>query len=327
MSAPLPVAGVLVADGEPSAAYRRLDLASGEYAGCAPVDGGLAVAVPQGTYAHLGQDYEYATWIAPPVAPGFGFRELIPSWAADTPAGTWIEVCVRVRPAGTRGYSRWFVAARWAAGPAKLPQQSDPAGYLDRDTFHAHTGRSGDAWQLRVTLLRPAGTSTTPVLRYAGAVASGPVPVRAPSRPGPHAGRLLPVPDGAASAVGAVLRYWGVSAPADGWGTSDISRSSAAAYAAGFGLDAFVTRLRDLTEAEEFLAAGVPLVLELADRRPVVLAGLDRDGRAAVHDQAGRALYERATLEADWLAGSGGVVLVIRPLPAQLPARRPDATR
>ena len=36
------------------------------------------------------------------------------------------------------------------------------------------------------------------------------------------------------------------------------------AYAAHFGLDAFVTRLRSLQEAELFLAAGIPLVASIA---------------------------------------------------------------
>ncbi|MFG1951266.1 C39 family peptidase [Micromonospora sp. NPDC048830] len=38
------------------------------------------------------------------------------------------------------------------------------------------------------------------------------------------------------------------------------------AYAAGHGVDAFVTRLRSLAEAGAFVAAGVPLVLSAAFR-------------------------------------------------------------
>ena len=39
-----------------------------------------------------------------------------------------------------------------------------------------------------------------------------------------------------------------------------------AAYAARFNLDAFVTQLRSLAEAEQFVRAGIPLVASIASR-------------------------------------------------------------
>ena len=39
--------------------------------------------------------YDYATWTSPPFAPGFGLTELVSSWTAETPAGTWIQVEMR----------------------------------------------------------------------------------------------------------------------------------------------------------------------------------------------------------------------------------------
>ena len=36
-----------------------------------------------------------ATWTSPWFATGFGFTELVASWNASTPAGTWIEVHMR----------------------------------------------------------------------------------------------------------------------------------------------------------------------------------------------------------------------------------------
>ena len=332
MTAPMPATSGVPAGYH--VAFRRLDLATGEYAGCAPAGGGLGIAVPQGTFEYGGRGYEYATWIAPPGVLPFTFTELVASWAADTPAGTWIEVCVRARPHGSRAYGRWYVMARWAADaseiePTSVPHQSDPVGYVDVDTFRAHTGRACDVWQLRVTLLRPVGTTATPILRYAGAVVSAPTPVPTrTSAPGPRAGRLLTMPWGGTSPLGAVLGYWGVAASVNGVGRyadaaarhtdgRTANRSFAVAYAAGFGLRAFVTRLRDLTEAELFLAAGIPLVLELADRRPVALAGLTADGGALVDG----ATHPRHRLELAWLAGSGGLVLAVHPPAAPLPPR------
>jgi hypothetical protein len=112
------------------------------------------------------------------------------------------------------------------------------------------------------------------------------------------------------------------------------------AYAACFGLDAFVTRLRSLREAELFLRAGIPLAASISagpgelDGYPhahgtrghlVVLAGLTADGDPIVNDPAAagndevRRVYPRAQFERAWLDGSGGVVYVITPPDVPLP--------
>ncbi|HEX6869595.1 MAG TPA: peptidase C39 family protein [Micromonosporaceae bacterium] len=110
------------------------------------------------------------------------------------------------------------------------------------------------------------------------------------------------------------------------------------AYAAGFGLRAFVTRLRGLAEAEQFIAAGIPLVASIqvdptalagADYASpghlVVLAGFTEAGDAVVNDPGAidpgtvRRVYRRDQFERAWLCGSGGVVYVIHPPPVALP--------
>ena len=72
------------------------------------------------------------------------------------------------------------------------------------------------------------------------------------------------------------------------------------AYAARYGLDAFVTRLRSLREAELFIKAGIPLVASISfgagelDGAPisatsghlVVIRGFTADGRVVVNDPA-----------------------------------------
>jgi hypothetical protein len=113
------------------------------------------------------------------------------------------------------------------------------------------------------------------------------------------------------------------------------------AYAAGFGLDAFVTRLRSLREAELFLRAGIPLAASITvdpgglDGYPhhhgtaghlVVIVGLTSEGDPIVNDPAApsngevRRVYDRTQFERAWLAGSGGVVYVIRAPGVDLPA-------
>ena len=120
-----------------------------------------------------------------------------------------------------------------------------------------------------------------------------------------------------------------------------------AAYAARFNLDAFVTQLRSLAEAERFLRAGIPLVASIASRpgeldgflfsggtngHLVVIVGLDAAGNPIVNDPAAwtngtvRRVYDRAQFERVWLRGSGGTVYVIHPPEVALPSAPPDVT-
>ncbi len=113
------------------------------------------------------------------------------------------------------------------------------------------------------------------------------------------------------------------------------------AYAARFGLTAYVTRLRSLTEAERFIHAGIPLVASVSFSRSeltgagydteghlLVIVGITATGDVVVNDPAShlvasndevRAVYARAEFESIWLR-SGGVVYVIRPADVPLPA-------
>jgi hypothetical protein len=112
------------------------------------------------------------------------------------------------------------------------------------------------------------------------------------------------------------------------------------AYAAGHSLDAFVTRLHTLRDAESFITAGIPLVASIAFNKgglagaPIsstpghllVIRGFTKAGDVIVNDPAAstnstvRRVYDRAQLEKAWLTGSGGVVYVIRPTSVDLPA-------
>jgi hypothetical protein len=119
------------------------------------------------------------------------------------------------------------------------------------------------------------------------------------------------------------------------------------AYAARFGLDAFVTQLRSLAEVERFIRAGIPLVASIASRpgeldgflfsggtsgHLVVVVGFDSAGNPIVNDPAAwsdgtvRRVYDRAQFERVWLRGSGGTVYVIHPLDIPLPPTPFDTT-
>jgi hypothetical protein len=120
-----------------------------------------------------------------------------------------------------------------------------------------------------------------------------------------------------------------------------------AAYAARFGLDTFVTQLRSLAEAEQFVRAGIPVVTSIASRpgeldgflfsggtngHLVVVIGFDAAGNPIVNDPASlsdasvRHVYDRAQFERVWLRGSGGTAYIIHPSSVALPPTPADAS-
>lgn len=111
------------------------------------------------------------------------------------------------------------------------------------------------------------------------------------------------------------------------------------AYAAGYSLDTFVTRMHSLRDAEAFIKAGIPVVASVAFSRGgltgaplsstpghlMVIRGFTKGGSVIVNDPAApsnssvRRTYNRAQFEKAWLKGSGGVSYVIRPTSRALP--------
>ncbi|MFI6272125.1 peptidase C39 family protein [Micromonospora zamorensis] len=110
------------------------------------------------------------------------------------------------------------------------------------------------------------------------------------------------------------------------------------AYAGRYGVDAFVTRLRSLVEAEAFVTAGIPLIVSAAFRADevpglgydtaghlMVLVGFTVDGDPVLNDpyapddDAVRRTVPRQRFEAVWQRGSGGVAYVLRPPSVPLP--------
>ena len=382
-----------------------LDLLAGRFAGTRPGAAGVTIGRPIGTIDYTDPDlgstkpYDYATWTSPVHAIGFGATQLVSSWNATTPAGTWLQTQLS-GTTNTGAHTKWYVMGRWASGDADIhrtsvPGQGDATGTVDVDTFEAANGVTLTSYQLRVTLYRAAGTRATPTLRMAGAMASA-VPDRfgVPASPlGGAEGITLPVPrysqdvhtgqypqyDGGGEAwcsptsTEMVVEYWGRHpTPAQtAWvdpgyadpsvdvaarGTFDYNYQGTgnwpfnAAYAAGYGLDAHVTRLHSLTELESYLRRGIPVITsqsfyagELSgsgydtDGHLMVVVGFTRSGDviandpASPNDPAVRHVYQRHQFETVWLrtqrhlsdggvgGGSGGVVYIVTPHGMPLP--------
>src|SRR5215208_4590828 len=59
--------------------------------------------------------YTFGTWTSAAYATSFPFYELVASWNANTPAGTWIQV--EVQPRLDDGHlAKWYILGRWAYG-------------------------------------------------------------------------------------------------------------------------------------------------------------------------------------------------------------------
>ncbi|MGW0467829.1 peptidase C39 family protein [Streptomyces sp. NPDC003027] len=166
------------------------DWRSGSAAGTRAVAGhrpGLVIASPAGrtdyTDPHTGTTsaWEYASWTSPVHTSTVPATEVIASWNADTPPGTWIQIELR----GTYNDATatpWFVMGRWASGDGdgdirrtSVDDQSDGRSSVWTDTFAVDDAASGlrlASYQLRLTLHRTPGTTSTPTVWRLGAMAS-----------------------------------------------------------------------------------------------------------------------------------------------------------
>ncbi len=120
--------------------------------------------------------YDTAAWRSPWVRPGFGLTQMVASWNATTPRGTWIEVQGRGRTAQGRKGS-WDVLGRWAGHDAgfhrtSVSGQGDDLADVAVDTVTMNASYRYTRWQLRVTLLRKHGNGLAPTVQSVGAMAS-----------------------------------------------------------------------------------------------------------------------------------------------------------
>jgi hypothetical protein len=383
-----PAAATAAVDATPRS-FTRLALDAGTHDGTVTNDLRLQVGASpsKGSYADpFGGTVpdERGTWTSSAVRVPFAFDQLIASWNAITPSGTWIEV--QMRAGGASRQTNWYTLAIWSSGDdtihrTTLKGQDDGDGRVNVDTFEKANGAPElTSYELRVTLHRVAGTSATPSVTLLAAVTSRAAQFAIPS---PFVGvtRDLDVPtlsqethtghypefDGGGEAwcsptsTAMVLGFWktGPSAAdlaafpgashADGQVdhaaryTYDWSYTGAGnwpyntAYAAEYGLEAFITRLRSLTEAERFIEAGIPLIASINGVLPgflftstnghlLVIRGFAANGDVITNDPAVRAdplarkTYPRADFERVWLGGSTGTVYVIHPPAVHLPA-------
>ena|SRR5262245_34360199 len=226
-------------------------------------------------------------WTGPAVEASF--LEAVPSWQADTPPGSWIEVELRASLDGE--WTDWAKLGRWHSGEAPVARGSVGGQPLvDVDTLVLE--RPASAIQARVTLeatepdgkprLRALGLALSTGVDRAGAV--GPLGLASdlsvPSRSQmvfPDGGRVWCSP----TSLSMVMAYWAARVGEASWdlpvptvvrGVFDQARGIAGnwpfntAFAAARGLRARVLRLASLAEVEPWTDAGVPVVASVRFR-------------------------------------------------------------
>jgi Peptidase_C39 like family len=144
----------------------------------APGLGSLVYTDPFVNYSNDGVDgsgqYVSGTWTSG-VTNLFPFNELVASWNATTPEGTWIQV--EVQPKLDDGHwAKWYILGRWSSDDYSFHRtsvggQGDADGFVAIDTFFAKD-HPAIAYRLKATLYREDTASAGPTLSRLSAIAS-----------------------------------------------------------------------------------------------------------------------------------------------------------
>jgi hypothetical protein len=143
--------------------------------GTAVSDGELVMTSSVATTRLGGRSWQTARWTSPWATPTHAFTQLVPSWAAETPTGTLIQVQLRAR-AASGAISSFDTIATWTLRDGEFERtsydsQTDDFVNVNVDTLRADSGHSLKAWQVQVVLLRQPGKAG-PRLTRVGGVAS-----------------------------------------------------------------------------------------------------------------------------------------------------------
>ena len=304
--------------------------------------------------------------LSPAIQSRMPWNELIVSWNAAAPAGTYLKI--EAAAVFHDHQSKFYTMGLWSPDNQVFPRtsvrgQKDDDGKVDTDTLTV--AEPAEAAQIRVTL--GGSNSALPVLKFLGTAFANthmPVAVRPPN----HAawGKIIATPEhtqhGYPNAKGwcsptslsMALSRWAdvldrpemnLTVPevaakvydTDFAGTGNWPFNTA--FAGSFsGMRSYVTRLDDLSEVEDWIAAGIPVILSarwdwLRPGRPldsdghlIVCIGFTKDGDVVINDPAAhldkgdsvRQVYRRADVIHSWTK-SHNTVYLIYPEQAKIP--------
>jgi hypothetical protein len=244
---------------------------------------------------YTGGTYWVGEATSPTTATEFDLDELIPSWNAVTPTGTWVEILVRVEL--DEHWTKWYNLGIWASGSETIQRHSvlspgDRDAYVAVDTLMIGAKKAVvSAYQLRVRLFSVDGVAAPGVRYLSAAYSTTPVKNSPPSAGNPaywNTSLAVPecsqmvYPDGgnvwcSPTSASMIASYWenfagscahGVKAAVAGiydWiydSTGNWPFNTA--YVATQGLQASVRRLSSMEEIEAWVAQGVPVAISFA---------------------------------------------------------------
>src|SRR5262245_58881850 len=121
--------------------YTAFDISGATFDGSESSSGGLRLAssgLQRGSYvdpyAAGTIAYQSGSWTSPWRAVGLGFSELVATWNATTPSGTWIQVQMQAK-SNQGALTKWYTMGIWASDASTIHRtsvggQGDANGYI-----------------------------------------------------------------------------------------------------------------------------------------------------------------------------------------------------
>jgi hypothetical protein len=307
--------------------------------------------------------------LSPEIKAAIPWNELIVSWNADAPSGTFLKVEASAHFADHT--TKFYTLGDWSPDNKAFPRssvrnQKDADGSVHTDTL-ALT-QLADAVQIRV-ILGGVG-SAQPTLKFLGASFSNtkvPTAAIAPNRAA--WGKIVATPERSQhgypdasgwcspASLSMTLARWAeilnrpemnLTVPQVAGAVYDASYGGTGnwpfntAFAGSFkGMRSYVTRFDDLSEVEDWIAAGIPVILSARwdwlkpGRLPdavghlIVCTGFTENGDVIINDpsahldrgQTVRQIYKREDVLHAW-SSSHHTVYLVYPITAALPENR-----
>lgn len=314
-------------------------------------DGSLTALVPDGEALELAPPATEGSFTSPLVPLGGSYDRIVPSWNVRTPAGSAVEIAVRVHRAG-RPVSGWVRVATWSRTTRGARDTTSGSATVDQDTVRVQGG--ADSVELRATL-RQGSATDTPSLSALGVTAFSstqgpsstvtstggqtlkiPVPYRSQrTAPAPIAMRVC-----GPTSLSMILDYHGIDLTIEAVAALARDPDGAVQYgnwaylaatAAELGMDTEVRAMTSLDEVVQEIKKGNAVIIGIAFQNGelpgspisstpghlILARGFDKDGNIYVNDPAGhrpqngQIRYGRAELTRAWKRGIG--ILVRKP--------------
>ncbi len=320
------------------------------------------------------KSYQYGTLESPAFEAAHLFDTVIPSWNAKTPEGTWVQLELRAWREADAHWTKYYNMGYWASSTetverSSVSSQGDADGFVATDTLLLYGDAAYTKYQYRLTLFTAIpgaspSVSLVSVMTSDSAKEAGGLDIASDREAW---GKDLNVPMRSQmiykgggevwcspTSTSMVLAYWGhsVTVPYAADATYDYVYEGNGnwpfntAWAGTYGLEAYVTRLSSMSQVEEWISAGVPVVISYAfgegelPGTPIassaghimVVRGFDANGNVIVNDPAAASdaevniVYDRKKLEQLWLSHSSGTVYLIYPKGHAIPTDKSNGS-